>query len=250
MEAKSLRVVIVCPCPKEYHACAAALGLSAEAVIAGKPVSSLSAQGLKVMAVQAGPGKINCASTTQLVIDRLHPTLVVDAGAAGSLSERVAINDVVCVGRSFEYDVVPLHEFRKLAAELTSSTIVQELREEPLALLQRYGEALLNKTTARFVIGDIACGEQNVKDDAMRRQLSEMFGAIACNWETSATLKTVQMNSLPSLGFRVITDNADKNMAYDFHKNLGNALQVLFTFLGQFLFEGWMMQVLEGIETR
>lgn len=250
MEGPSLRVVIVCPCAKEYHACIAALGLSAEAVIAGKPVSSVSASGLTVFAVQAGAGKINCASTTQLIIDRFHPSLIVDAGAAGSLSDGVAINDVICVRRSFEYDVVPLHEFRKLAVELTSSTVVQELCEEHLALLQQYGETLLGKTSARFVIGDIASGEQNVKDDAMRRQLSEMLGAIACNWETSATLRTVQMNGLPSLGFRVITDNADKNMARDFHKNLGNALQVLFTFLGQFLFEGWMMQVLEGIETR
>ena len=89
-----------------------------------------------------------------------------------------------------------------------------------------------------------------MQDNFTRGQLSEMFGAVACTWETSATLKTAQMNCLPSMGFRVITDNADKNMANDFQANLEDALHVLFTFLHHFLLDGWFIEMLNDLKGR
>ena len=60
--------------------------------------------------------------------------------------------------------------------------------------------------------------------------------AWACNWETSAVLKTAQLNGIKSFSFRVITDNAGEEMKDNLNANWKKALEIMFTALNKFIY--------------
>ena len=58
----------------------------------------------------------------------------------------------------------------------------------------------------------------------------------ACNWETLAVLKIAQLNGIKSFSFRVITDNAGKEMKDNLNANWKKALEIMFTALNKFIY--------------
>ena len=92
-------------------------------------------------------------------------------------------------------------------------------------------------------VGNIASGEKDVNNKELRQELNHKLGAIACNWETSSVLKTAQLNEIKSFSFRVITDNANKEMENDLKANWGKALEIMYKALNKFIFEGWVNKI-------
>jgi len=92
-------------------------------------------------------------------------------------------------------------------------------------------------------VGNIASGEKNVENKELRQKLHNKLDAIACNWETSAVLKTAQLNGIKSFSFRVITDNSDEEMKDNLNTNWKKALEIMFTVLNKFIFEGWVNKI-------
>jgi len=92
-------------------------------------------------------------------------------------------------------------------------------------------------------VGNIASGEKNVDNKDLCQKLHNKLDAIACNWETSAVLKTAQLNGIKSLSFRVITDNTGKEMEDNLNANWEKALKIMFRTLNKFIFEGWVNKI-------
>ena len=84
-----IKVGIICPCDEEYQSCKKVLKLNDKTELAGRLISSRREKDVEVIAIQAGVGKIGCASATQLIIDKFEPDFIFDVGASGSLSETV-----------------------------------------------------------------------------------------------------------------------------------------------------------------
>jgi adenosylhomocysteine nucleosidase len=244
--AWDMTVGIVCPAPLEYQVCRDVLEMSDEAELSGRLVSTRCHEIMKIVAVQSGPGKIQSASATQLVIDRFTPDIIIDAGGAGSLSVRVSIFDIVLAENAYEYDVCTMEEFPQLADDLTTLTILRDLSKKQRDILQRFMEKVKREKSIELMMGNIVSGERNVKDRSLREALNTAFGAVACNWETSAVLKTGHLNGVKTMAFRVITDNAGMNMKKELKANWKNALMILYPVLGSFLFEGWLRRILTG----
>lgn len=245
MAAPILKVGIVCPAPIEYQICRDLLGLSNEIIAAGRPTSLKTDRGIRAMAVQAGPGKIQSASATQLLIDRCTPDVLIDVGAAGSLSTDVAIFDIVCAKYVYEYDICAIEEFSRLAEDLTTSTILPDLSKKGEEVLQQFAEWVKGKQSVGFAIGNIASGEKDVKERTLREELHTALRAIACNWETSAILKVAQLNGVKAISLRVITDNAGEEMSEELKTNWEKALRILYPVLEEFLYGGWLDRILK-----
>jgi len=79
-----VKVGIICPCKDEYQSCKKILKLNNETELAGRLISSRREKDVEVIAIEAGAGKIHCASATQLIIDKFQPDFIFDIGAAGS----------------------------------------------------------------------------------------------------------------------------------------------------------------------
>lgn len=127
MKNSLVKIGIICPCPNEYQSCKKILKLHDETKLAGRLTSSRKEKDVEVIAIQAGAGKIGCASATQLIIDKFEPDLIFDVGAAGSLSEKLSINDIVCAEYSFEYDVCPDDDLTKMTDDLKMNTVLNKV---------------------------------------------------------------------------------------------------------------------------
>jgi adenosylhomocysteine nucleosidase len=241
MNNSLVKVGIICPCPDEYQICKKILKLDDETELAGRLISSRKEKDVEVMAVSAGAGKIHCASATQLIIDKFEPDFLFDVGAAGSLSEKLSINDIVCAEHSFEYDVCPDDDLTKMTDDLKTSTVINKASSQEG--LKEFSNWVEKNMSTIIKIGNIASGEKDVNSKELRQKLYEKLNAIACNWETSSVLKTAQLNGIKSFSFRVITDNADEGMNDDYNENNIKALEIMFPVLAKFIFEGWINKI-------
>lgn len=236
-----VRIGIICPCDIEYQSCKEILKLHNETELAGRLISSRREKDVEVIAIKAGPGKIQCASATQLIIDKFEPDFVFDVGASGSLSVDVNLYDIVCGEHSFEYDICPTDKLAKMPDDLKTSTVLNKVFSKEV-LKEFSNWAKINMGTI-IKVGNIASGEKDVDNKELRQELHHKLGAIACNWETSAVLKTAQLNKIKSFSFRVITDNADEEVEDDLNANWGKALEIMFKALNKFIFEGWVNKI-------
>ena len=241
MNNSSVKIGIICPCPDEYQTCKKILKLNNETELAGRLISSRKEKDIEVIAVSTGAGKIHCASASQLIIDKFQPDFIFDVGAAGSLSEKLNINDIVCAEYSFEYDVCPGDELTKMPDDLKTSTVLNKVSSQEV--VKEFSNWVEKNMGSTIKIGNIASGEKDVDSKELRQELHEKLNAIACNWETSSVLKTAQLNGIKSLSFRAITDNADEGMNADYNANNKKALEIMFPVLAKFIFEGWINKI-------
>jgi len=236
-----IKMGIICPGLDEYKSCKEILKLHDETELVGRLISSRREKDIEVIAVKAGEGKICCASAAQLIIDKFQPDFIFDIGISGSLTEKISINDIVCCRYSFEYNVCTDEELVKTPDDFITSTVLskdsyREAVKEFLNWAKKNMKAIIR-------VGNIASGEKDVKSKKLRQKLHEKFNAIACNWETSAVLKTAQLNGIKSFSFRVITDDADEDMDDKIIANCEKALEIMFPVLNKFIFEGWINKI-------
>ncbi|MBA7498129.1 5'-methylthioadenosine/S-adenosylhomocysteine nucleosidase [subsurface metagenome] len=236
-----VRIGIICPCNIEYQSCKGILNLHSETELAGRLLSSRKEKEVEVIAVQAGAGKICCASATQLIIDKFEPDFIFDVGASGSLSEKLSINDIVCGEHSFEYDIFPGDDLKKIPDELKTSTVLNKAFSKEV--LKEFSNWARKTMGILIKVGNIASGEKDVNNKELRQELNHKLGAIACNWETSSVLKTAQLNGIKSFSFRAITDNADEEMENNLNANWKKALEIMYKALKKFIFEGWVNKI-------
>jgi len=241
MKNSLVKIGIICPCPDEYQSCKKILKLHNETKLAGRLTSSRKEKDVEVIAIQAGAGKIGCASATQLIIDKFESDFIFDVGAAGSLSEKLSINDIVCAEYSFEYDVCLDDDLTKMTDDLKMNTVLNKVFSKEV--LKEFSNWAKENMGSIIKFGNIASGEKDVNSKELRQELYEKLNAIACNWETSSVLKTAQLNEIKSLSFRVITDNADEDMNVDYEANNIKALEIMFPVLTKFIFGGWINKI-------
>ena len=236
-----VKVGIICPCSIEYQSCKEILKLHNEIEFASRLISSRRERDVEVIAIQAGAGKICCASATQLIIDKFELDFIFDVGAAGSLSEKLSINDIVCAEHSFEYDVCPDDNLAKMTDDLKTSTMLNKVSSKEV--LKEFSNWAKENMGTTIKVGNIASGEKDVNNKELRQELHNKLGAIACNWETSSVLKIAQLNGIKSFSFRVITDNADEEMENNLNANWKKALEIMYKALKKFIFEGWINKI-------
>ncbi len=236
-----VKVGIICPCNIEYQSCKEILKLHNEIEFASRLISSRRERDVEVIAIQAGAGKICCASATQLIIDKFELDFIFDVGASGSLSGDLNLYDIVCGEYSFEYDVCPGDDLAKIPDELKTSTVLNKASSKEV--LKEFSNWAKENMGTIIKVGNIASGEKDVNNKELRQELHNKLDAIACNWETSAVLKTAQLNGIKCFSFRVITDNADEEMENNFNANWKKALEIMYKALNKFIFKGWVNKI-------
>ncbi|MFW5891159.1 MAG: hypothetical protein ACOC4G_09005 [Bacillota bacterium] len=230
---------IICPEKSDFNYCRDIFGLNKIGEIAKRKVGIRELDSVKIIAVNAGTGKINCASTTQMLIDRYDLDVVVDSGRAGGLREEFNIPTVVAGLKSFEYDIIQDKELDKISGKHISETMVACLDNTSVDEFRK------EKEYNNIVCGNIACGEKNVNNSIMRDLLFMKLNAFACNRETSAVIKTAFYNDIPSLSFRVITNYADANSKDDDYKYKKEGLEYLYEIIGKFLTSEYGLNLFE-----
>jgi adenosylhomocysteine nucleosidase len=157
----------------------------------------------RVTIIISGYGKIKSASATQLLIDHNPSKVYIHYGTAGALSPKLKIGDIVVAASVIEHDVRELFPVPKSPPIHPSSP---ELIKKLTA-------------TANLIFGTIASGDEDITSSLRRDELFNKHQALSVDWESAGFALTCQLNNVPGIIFRTISDLAYEHTNTQYQAN-------------------------------
>ncbi len=169
-------------------------------------------EGLDVVVVRCGVGKVNAALCVQILKDCYGVTHVVNTGIAGSLDAALDIGDLV-VSRDAMY-----HDFDCCHFGYPMGKVPGQPEAYPAdeAMLAHAAQAAEEIHPGHVVKGRVASGDQFVCDEAMKERIIANTGAICTEMEGAAIAHAAYRNGLPFVILRAISDKADASVDMDY----------------------------------
>jgi len=192
-----------------------------EARHAGILVSTGEFLGTPVALAQCGVGKVNATICTQMLINLYQPYALVFSGVAGGLLPSLGIGDLVVASHLVQFDI-DLTAFGRRHGELPNSDRV--IQSDP-ELVEKTAKAFHAAFPAgshgpKLMIGTVVSGDRFVGDSTTLTWLQQEFGALATEMEGAAVGYTCQLNGLPFVVTRGLTDAANEAAITDYQANL------------------------------
>lgn len=187
-----------------------------EALIAAGGPTEISHNGVKVFSYPdsqlhvavGGHGKVQFALSTQLLIQKLKPRLVICAGAAGILDPRMMPLDVVVSEVTIE------HDFRLRFVERPLPRFPADLKT--LETLRRRA----GWEHFRVHFGNLASGDEDIIDAPRAQEIRATTAALAVAWEGAGGARACQFHGVPFVEIRAVTDSCDDGSARSFTDNI------------------------------
>lgn len=167
--------------------------------------------GLPVVLVQCGIGKVNAAICTQILCVCFQVTHIVNTGIAGSLEASQDIGDMV-VGSELWH-----HDFDCVNFGYPMCKIPGMPQGFPAdQALVSFAVAAAEQTGSTVRVGRIASGDQFVADAGLKNQIIDRTGALCTEMEGAAIAQTAYRNGIPFVILRCISDKADNSVQMDY----------------------------------
>ena len=173
---------------------------------------------VNVSAVYSGVCKVNAAIAAQLLIDMFHVDLIINAGTAGGMKERVQLFDTVISERVIYHDVADdiLTDFHPW---LKSNYFLAD--QELCAIARAY-----SRTSKHPVLfGTMVTGEQFIEDEK-REEINQKFAPLPTDMETAGVAHVCYVNRIPFLAVRTITDTVTHQGIETFDQNCEAASEI------------------------
>lgn len=206
---------IICALSIEVEGIAALLENKKEEIYAKMKYTSGTINGKEVVMTECGIGKVNAAMSTQVMIDRYNPDVIINSGIAGSVSRELKIGDIViskdCVQHDFDgtqmgdpKGLIQYNDETRIDIPVNSDTA------------QKLFDACKDLENTNVILGRIATGDIFVAEKNMRQSIADEFSAVACEMEGGAVAQVCYRNNIPCAVLRCISDDFDENQFMDF----------------------------------
>jgi adenosylhomocysteine nucleosidase len=149
-----------------------------------------------VLFFHGGWGKISAAATTQYVIDRWAPQLLVNLGTCGGFEGQIEKGAVVLVERTIVYDII--EQMGDYAEHIAHYSTQIELSWLDAAFPERnYPQPVVRSLL-------VSADRDLIAEDIP--QLISRYGAVAGDWESGAIAWVAKRNQMHCLILRGVTD--------------------------------------------
>lgn len=169
--------------------------------------------GLDVVVVQCGVGKVNAAMCAQILCSCYGVTHLVNTGIAGSLCAQLDIGDLVISQDAMYHDFDCMH-FGYEMGKVPGMDVVAFPADKTMADYAFAAAETVNPghtKRGRIASGDLFVAEQTVKDRIIHRT-----GALCTEMEGAAIAQTAYRNGVPFVILRAISDKADNSAEMDY----------------------------------
>lgn len=170
-------------------------------------------EGLSVVVVQCGIGKVNAAICAQVLCDCFSVTHLVNTGIAGSLSAQLDIGDLVVSRDAMYHDMDCIH-FGYEVGRVPGMDVVSFPADKTLMDLAFTAAEAVNPGHTK--IGRVASGDQFVAEKALKKQIIARTQGLCTEMEGAAIAQTAYRNALPFVILRAISDKADDSAEMDY----------------------------------
>lgn len=172
-------------------------------------------EGLDVVVVVCGVGKVNAALCVQILCDLFGVTHLVNTGVAGSLCAELDIGDFV-IGKEAIYHDFDCHEINP--AYIVGQVPGLSVRAFPAdeALVAAAWSAAEKTYAGHSRVGTVASGDQFISNKAVKETIIQNTGALCTEMEGAAIAHAAWRNNIPFVVIRAISDKADDSAQMDY----------------------------------
>lgn len=172
-------------------------------------------EGLPVVVVQCGVGKVNAALCVQILCDCFGVTHLVNTGVAGSLCADLDIGDFV-ISRDAMYHDFTCHGLNPdyCVGQVPGLSVLAFPANEDL---MGYAlDAAEQVHPGHAFVGRVASGDQFVAGKAQKEQIVADTAALCTEMEGCAVAHAAWRNGVPFVVIRAISDKADDSAQMDY----------------------------------
>lgn len=173
--------------------------------------------GIDIVALFSGVCKVNAAVATQILIDTYGVNVIINAGTAGGMDNKLEIFDSVISTEVAYHDVAPniLTEFHPWL-----ETVYFEADQELLNLTRQAVSKI--DVEGNVFWGRMVTGEVFVSDEG-RQRINEQFAPLTVDMETASIAHVCFVNKIPFISIRSVTDTATHSGTGHFEENCKKA---------------------------
>lgn len=170
--------------------------------------------GVPVVVVRSGVGKVNAALCVQILADLFDVTHVINTGIAGSLNAELDIGDILISVDAIQHDL-DVRVFGHARGEVPSLGIREFYADKAMAELALQTCTEVNPDI-HAKLGRVVSGDQFICDKAVKEDLIQEFGADCTEMEGASIAHGAYLNNIPFLVVRAISDKADGSAEMDY----------------------------------
>ena len=224
---------IICAMKIEADAIRASLTDTRTEVVSGVEFTVGKRYGKEIVLAVCGIGKVFAAICTEAMILCFAPSLILNSGVAGTLTEALSIGDIAIAKNLVQHDMdtSPLGDPVGLVSGINK--IYFDADEAAVAAFAKATASV----GANSVIGTIASGDQFMSDTAKKNAIRDRFGAIACEMEGAAIAHVAYVNNVPFAVLRAISDSASGDAQMEYPKFVAMAAERSHAIIDAFLKE-------------
>ena len=170
-------------------------------------------EGLHVVVVQCGVGKVNAAICAQILCDLFAVTHIVNTGIAGSLCADLDIGDLVVSTDAMYHDMDAVH-FGYPYGKVPGMDVIGFPADEDMIRYAFDAAEAVNPGHTRK--GRVASGDQFVAVKALKEKIIANTQGLCTEMEGAAIAQTAYRNGVPFVILRAISDKADDSAQMDY----------------------------------
>ena len=170
-------------------------------------------EGLDVVIVQCGVGKVNAAMCTQVLCSSYGVTHIVNTGIAGSLCADLDIGDLVVSRDAMYHDMDAVH-FGYPMGKVPGMDVTEFPADEKMMGYAFAAAEAVNPGHTK--IGRVASGDQFVAVKEVKERIIAITQGLCTEMEGAAIAQTAYRNEVPFVILRAISDKADDSAEMDY----------------------------------
>jgi len=189
--------------------------------------------GHKIFLTRCDPGKVNAVIATQQMIDQFSVDAIFNMGSSGALDPQLEVGDMV-VGSEFIQHDFDVTDWGLKPGEMLFDVVISDsngqmqfrtqqifpseaaLTKLALDVAGRLELTPLNGHLPRAYTGRILSGDQFISKTEKARALGETHQGLCTDMEAAAIAQTCEINRVPLLCIRAISDKADHSAVISF----------------------------------
>ena len=224
---------IICAMKIEAEAIIASLSDTRTETVSGITFTVGKRHGREIVVAICGIGKVFAAICTEAMILKFSPTLIINSGVAGTLTDKLSIGDIAIAKSLVQHDM----DTSALGDPVGLVSGINKIYFDADATAVSAFEKACAAAGANAVTGTIASGDQFMSDTAKKNVIRDTFDAVACEMEGAAVAHVAFVNGVPFAVLRAISDSASGDAQMEYPKFVAMAAERSHKIIDAFLKE-------------
>lgn len=207
-----MTIGVICAMEEELRALLAQLTDRQETTVANQTYYSGKIEGVSVVLVESGIGKVQMGMTCAIMLEKFAPDAVINTGSAGGIGTGLHVGDVV-ISSAVAYHDADATAFGYALGQLPQQPQLFSANEDLVKAI----EGAAHVVDLQTKVGLIVSGDQFIASkEATDRILSIYPEALAAEMEGAAIGQVATQFGVPFVVIRAMSDVGDENAGQSF----------------------------------